>query len=670
MGRSKSLIVLCFLLISIFAFSAVSYKDSKVVFTFKTDIKATSVFLAGNFNNWSTSAMPMQLVDGVWQIAITLEPGSYQYKFVINGTTWKEDPEAPSYVDDGFGGKNGAFVLTKDGKVEPVGGQVPSTSQMLKDYEPNSARKDTIYVDQDGYVVIRLYTDAKRVFIAGTFNNWNEKDTEAYFVEDGIWEAVLELNPGIYEYKFIVDGNWVIDPNAFAYVDDGFGGKNGAFEVYEENGGLKVRAPISKGAVQLQAKSVETQKTESVVEPKKEIAKVEVTRAGVSIVDGKVIFAVKNDKAQEAYVAGTFNSWNATGLKMQLVDGYWTASLQLSPGTYEYKYVFVIGGNQVWQEDPNAPSYKPDGYGGKNGVFKVVSKDNQLSIEGIQEQGGGLAAKGTYNFEYKFKTDSTKYLLGSSISNKLSLTFALNDDLSLKIAYDGANISEAQARFVSDNLAIIMQYRLPMHYTLPWFLPFDDQEKKQTGITLNYKLAGIDLVGGIGYSTTKFPWIVGTQLQTFGVYFGENYFANAYSVLGSLSLNAPFNLFSIGATALYNFDNTYIVSALLTTKLFEIYHRFDGNIFYAYAKTLLGNNSIILDGSYDFEYGYIKASLTYDTTKDYAISANITSSNNIGFGINFKKYITNGYLKLSLDSSNVSDMIKNTYISVSGEVNF
>ena len=670
MGRSKSLIVLCFLLISIFAFSAVSYKDGKVVFTFKTDIKATSVFLAGNFNNWSTSAMPMQLVDGIWQLAITLEPGSYQYKFVINGTTWKEDPEAPSYVDDGFGGKNGAFVLTKDGKVEPVGGQVPSTSQMLKDYEPNSARKDTIYVDQDGYVVIRLYTDAKRVFIAGTFNNWNEKDTEAYFVEDGIWEAVLELNPGIYEYKFIVDGNWVIDPNAFAYVDDGFGGKNGAFEVYEENGGLKVRAPISKGAVQLQAKNVETQKAESVVEPKKEIAKVEGTRAGVSIVDGKVIFAVKNDKAQEAYVAGTFNSWNATGLKMQLVDGYWTASLQLSPGTYEYKYVFVIGGNQVWQEDPNAPSYKPDGYGGKNGVFKVVSKDNQLSIEGIQEQGGGLAAKGTYNFEYKFKTDQTKYLLGSSISNKLSLTFAPNDDLSLKVAYNGANISEAQARFVSDNLAIIMQYELPMHYTLPWFLPFDDQEKKQTGITLSYKLAGINLVGGIGYSTTKFPWIVGTQLQTFGVYFGENYFANAYSVLGSLSLNAPFNLFNIGATALYNFDNTYIVSALLTTKLFEIYHRFDGNIFYAYAKTLLGNNSIILDGSYDFDDGYIKASLTYDTTKDYAISANITSSNKIGFGINFKKYITNGYLKLSLDSSNVSDMIKNTYISISGEVNF
>jgi len=56
---------------------------------------------------------------------------------------------------------------------------------------------------------------------------------------------------------------------------------------------------------------------------------------------------------------------------------------------------------------------------------------------------------------------------------------------------------------------------------------------------------------------------------------------------------------------------------LLTTKLFEIYHKFDGNIFYAYAKTFLGSNSIILDGSYDFDYGDINVGLTYDTTKDY-----------------------------------------------------
>jgi len=355
---------------------------------------------------------------------------------------------------------------------------------------------------------------------------------------------------------------------------------------------------------------------------------------------------------------------------MQLVDGYWTASLQLSPGTYEYKYVFVIGGNQVWQEDPNAPSYKPDGYGGKNGVFKVVSKDNQLSIEGIQEQGGGLAAKGTYNFEYKFKTDQTKYLLGSSISNKLSLTFVPNDDLSLKVAYNGANISEAQARFVSDNLAIIMQYELPMHCTLPWFLPFDDQETRQTGITLDYKLGSIDLVGGIGYATTKFPWIAGLKSQGFALYFGQDYFASSYSVLGTLSLDLLLGLFDIETTVLYNFNNTYVVSAQLSSNIFEVYNKFDGSLFYANAKALLDDNSIIIDGSYDFDYGDIKVSLTYDVKENYAVSANASFASTIGAGINFKKYAKTGYLKLSIDTSDITDAVKKTYLSVSGEVNF
>ncbi|HOA17057.1 MAG TPA: hypothetical protein PKI47_03960, partial [Fervidobacterium sp.] len=75
-------------------------------------------------------------------------------------------------------------------------------------------------------------------------------------------------------------------------------------------------------------------------------------------------------------------------------------------------------------------------------------------------------------------------------------------------------------------------------------------------------------------------------------------------------------------------------------------------------------------GSYDFDYGDINVGLTYDTTKDYAISASVISSNDIGLGLNFKKYIKDGYLKFSVDSNGVTDMINKTYISVSGEINF
>lgn len=45
--------------------------------------------------------------------------------------------------------------------------------------------------------------------------------------EDGIWEAVVDIPPGRYQYKFRVDEiNWKEDPNNPQRTDDGFGGFN------------------------------------------------------------------------------------------------------------------------------------------------------------------------------------------------------------------------------------------------------------------------------------------------------------------------------------------------------------------------------------------------------------------------------------------------------------
>ena len=73
---------------------------------------ANSVALAGSFNSWSTSADPMQKGEGgVWVIVKPLAPGTYQYKFVVDGTDWKEDPSNPNTADDGYGGKNSVLVV-------------------------------------------------------------------------------------------------------------------------------------------------------------------------------------------------------------------------------------------------------------------------------------------------------------------------------------------------------------------------------------------------------------------------------------------------------------------------------------------------------------------------------------------------------------------------------
>ena len=44
--------------------------------------------------------------DGLWEITLKLPPGRYQYKYVIDQVTWKEDPNNPQRVDDPYGGFN------------------------------------------------------------------------------------------------------------------------------------------------------------------------------------------------------------------------------------------------------------------------------------------------------------------------------------------------------------------------------------------------------------------------------------------------------------------------------------------------------------------------------------------------------------------------------------
>lgn len=49
---------------------------------------------------------------------------------------------------------------------------------------------------------------AEQVFLAGTFNAWNPSATPMLQDPSGAWTLLLDLAPGTYEYKFVVDGEW------------------------------------------------------------------------------------------------------------------------------------------------------------------------------------------------------------------------------------------------------------------------------------------------------------------------------------------------------------------------------------------------------------------------------------------------------------------------------
>jgi 1,4-alpha-glucan branching enzyme len=69
---------------------------------------------------------------------------------------------------------------------------------------------------------------ASAVMLAGTFNNWNQSATLCGRDQDA-WLCRIDLAPGKYLYKFVVDGNWMIDPANILSEDDGRGNVNSVF---------------------------------------------------------------------------------------------------------------------------------------------------------------------------------------------------------------------------------------------------------------------------------------------------------------------------------------------------------------------------------------------------------------------------------------------------------
>ena len=55
-------------------------------------------------------------------------------------------------------------------------------------------------------------SSASAVYLAGSMNNWSTSANKMTKGSDGVWTLTLTLDPGVYEYKFVVDGEWIMDP--------------------------------------------------------------------------------------------------------------------------------------------------------------------------------------------------------------------------------------------------------------------------------------------------------------------------------------------------------------------------------------------------------------------------------------------------------------------------
>lgn len=255
------------------------------------DLDILQVTVAGNFNNWSKDNWVMQRIDdNRYQLRKRLkdftDAPNWQFRFLINGDYWT--PEAASIK------KNGVL----------------SWYDIKNPNAPMPPSGDT------GNVEIRLkgFTQKNQVILAGTFNNWDEE--RLHMRRDSLgWVVHLTLHPGIYEYKFIVDGQWMEDPANPEKRHNQYGTFNSVLRVTEP-----VRFEL----------------------------------AGFS-------------DAREVILAGSFNDWNEKKLRMRRTEIGWKIEVPLVGGKHLYK--FIVDGQ--WMTDPANPRRETDSKGNVNSVLFV-----------------------------------------------------------------------------------------------------------------------------------------------------------------------------------------------------------------------------------------------------------------------------------------------------------
>lgn len=202
--------------------------DDGVTFSLSAS-DAGSVYLAGDFNSWSASDEP--LTDdgkGNWSVTVALDAGTYEYKFVVDGD-WREDPGNANKKADPFGGSNSVLIIHADGS---LGGVVKAVAAAPAAAAVAVAAKNgKIKVGAPQKVaggIAFSYRDkgAGAVNLAGSFNGWSADGLPLVNDGKGNWSVVQKLDAGSYEYKFVVDGNWLQDPENSATSADPYGGVN------------------------------------------------------------------------------------------------------------------------------------------------------------------------------------------------------------------------------------------------------------------------------------------------------------------------------------------------------------------------------------------------------------------------------------------------------------
>lgn len=110
--------------------------------------------------------------------------------------------------------------------------QKPANPTVRRTLDEKLSQFYGVQLTQQGALFVQPDIRAKRVCVAGDFNNWSPVANPLEHNDRlGVWQTCLPLNKGRYRYRLIIDGRWSADPHNKDVETNPFGELNSIVEV-------------------------------------------------------------------------------------------------------------------------------------------------------------------------------------------------------------------------------------------------------------------------------------------------------------------------------------------------------------------------------------------------------------------------------------------------------
>lgn len=161
--------------------------------------------------------------------------------------------------------------------------------------------------------------DARQVFLVGSFNNWSLDADPMKQNRSGLWKKEKKLAPGTYEYKFIVDGVWLLDPECRETAPNAHGTANNVLAVKSgTTAAARRQAYLAKIKSKLDAWNKEIDRLEAKAEQAKDTSKAKYRKQIETLKSMRAEFEPKLEElrrsggqAWEETKEGIENAWKA-----------------------------------------------------------------------------------------------------------------------------------------------------------------------------------------------------------------------------------------------------------------------------------------------------------------------------------------------------------------------